>query len=171
MTKPVRALNHDPQCTLSLHAIGQLEEARRRTLHWLDGIDSSLLDGKLDGYHNTIGTLLYHIAAVEVSWLFSEILQTDFSADIAALFPYSVRDENGLLTRVSDVTLDEHIERLVITRKQPLNALQGITEDNFLKYKAFKDYKVTDEWIVHHLMQHEAEHRGEMMMIYTLLTG
>jgi uncharacterized damage-inducible protein DinB len=29
-------------------------------------------------------------------------------------------------------------------------------------------YLVTPEWVLHHLMQHEAEHRGQIEMIATL---
>jgi uncharacterized damage-inducible protein DinB len=170
MSKPIRELKHDPELPVSLNAIGQLYDARHRTLNWLESIDSDHIDSHLDGYHNTIGTLLYHIAAIEASWLFTEILQENFPADIAALFSYPVRDEAGLLFRVAGVSVDEHLNRFAITRSYLLNALQGITFTELRKRKEFEDYLVTDEWIVHHLLQHESEHRGEMMAIYALLT-
>ncbi len=47
---------------------------------------------------NRIGTLLYHIAAIELDWLYVEVLEQEFPADLDALFRYDVRDAQGRLS-------------------------------------------------------------------------
>ena len=39
---------------------------------------------------------------------------------------------------------------------------------DFRRIRALSDYDVTPEWVLHHLMQHEAGHRGEIGMIAAL---
>ena len=53
------------------------EETRRRTLLALEGLDSKQLDWLPAWGSNSIGTLLYHLAAIEADWLFTDILQKD----------------------------------------------------------------------------------------------
>lgn len=50
-----------------------MNEVRRRTLRLVDALDQRVLDWEgPDGRENAIGTLLYHIALVEMSWLFMD---------------------------------------------------------------------------------------------------
>ena len=47
-----------------------MNEVRRRTLRLVDALDQRVLDWEgPDGRENAIGTLLYHIALVEMSWV------------------------------------------------------------------------------------------------------
>jgi uncharacterized damage-inducible protein DinB len=40
-----------------------------------------------------------------------------------------------------------------------------MSDQEFVRVRSFKDYQVTPQWTIHHLMQHEAEHRGEITSI------
>jgi uncharacterized damage-inducible protein DinB len=42
-----------------------------------------------------------------------------------------------------------------------------MTLQDFRRPRQLPEYDVTPEWILHHLMQHEAEHRGEMGILRT----
>jgi hypothetical protein len=42
-----------------------------------------------------------------------------------------------------------------------------MSTDNFRRARSFPDYDVTPEWVVHHLCQHEAEHRSEIAALQT----
>ena len=51
-----------------------MEEARKRTLRLVQGLDQCTLDWESgDGNENVIGCLLYHIAEVEMGWLWGNI--------------------------------------------------------------------------------------------------
>ena len=43
-----------------------------------------------------------------------------------------------------------------------LAAFRTIAIDDFRRPRRLPEYEITPEWTLHHLMQHEAEHRGEL---------
>jgi uncharacterized damage-inducible protein DinB len=142
------------------------ENSRQRTLRALQGINTVLLEWVPAWGGNTISTLLYHLAAIEVDWLFTDILEeNEFPPEINLLFPLDVRLSNGHLTPIEGESLDDHLRRLAEVRSYFLRASREISDDDFLRVRSFPDYEVTPQWTIHHLMQHEAEHRGHIMTI------
>ena len=51
-----------------------MEDARHRTLKVLNGIEQQVMDWQPPANGNSIGTLLYHIAAIEMDWLAVEVM-------------------------------------------------------------------------------------------------
>ncbi|MGH2558647.1 MAG: DinB family protein [Thermomicrobiales bacterium] len=143
-------------------ALWGLEDSRRRTTKVLNGIDPFVIDWTPGG-ENTIGTLLYHIAAIEADWLHAEVLEQEtFPPEAAALFPHDVRDNQGRLTVVAGLSLEEHLARLAAVRAQVLAAFRGMTPAEFHRPRDLPSYSVSPAWVIQHLMQHEAEHRGQI---------
>ena len=146
-----------------------MEDARRRTLARLEGMTQPELDWTPPAGENAIGTLLYHIAAIEMDWLLTEVLeQPDFPPDIDALFPLDVRDASGRLSPCSNVALADHLARLDAIRARLLATFRTMSPAEFRRIRHLRDYDVTPEWVLHHLLQHEAEHRGEIMLVRAL---
>ncbi|MCB0062025.1 MAG: DinB family protein, partial [Caldilineaceae bacterium] len=148
-----------------------LTDARKRTLEGLDGMTDRVVnwmppnDGSNHGGHN-IGSLLYHMALIELDWLYVEILeQPAYDEQVSALLPYSDRDANGHLTVVNHESLQTHLARLAAGRQLLVAALQQMRAEEFYRVRHLDAYDVTPEWVLHHLMQHEAEHRGEILEI------
>ena len=142
-----------------------IEDARQRTLSVLDHIPPAVIDWVPGPDQNTIGALLYHVAAIEASWLYEDVLRAGFVAPLDTLLPFDVRDANGKLTRVMGIALDDHLNRLSAVRGLLLNAYADMTPDDFRLPRRLDDYEVTPEWVLHHLMQHEAEHRGQIELL------
>lgn len=142
--------------------LGAIQEARSRTVRCLEGLPSAALDWTEECSLHTIGTLLYHIAAIEADWLFAEVLESGFPPDVEAILPYDVRDNQGMLTIVRGGTLDDYWERLSAVRQYLMTAFQRMSLDDFRRSRTLPEYEVTPEWVLHHLCQHEAEHRSEM---------
>jgi hypothetical protein len=65
-----------------------------------EGVPPSDIDAIPIGGGNTIGALLYHVAALELKWLYRDILGTSSPGWSHVLFPQDVREENGRLTSV-----------------------------------------------------------------------
>ena len=149
-------------------ALWILQDTRSRTKQALEGVTQAVLDWSFSEHHNTIGTILYHIAAVEMDWLHEEILQKEFPEEIEGLFPIDMRDDLGQLSRLRGVSLAEHFQRLDTVRKYFLEALQQLSRDEFFRVRNLDKYDITPEWVIHHLIQHEAEHRGQVSEIRTL---
>ena len=146
-----------------------MEDTRRRTKEALDGVSSEVLDWTGVGDPNSIATLLYHIAAIEMDWLYVDILgRSDFPPEVKPLLPYDVRDDEGLLVAVQGMGLRAHLDRLDATRNALLSELRGLRIGDLGRVRHLPDCDVTPEWVLHHLMQHEAEHRGQIMAVRTL---
>ncbi|HEV8637428.1 MAG TPA: DinB family protein [Chloroflexota bacterium] len=135
-----------------------LDDCRHRTLTVLEGLSDAHVDrAGVDGA--TIGTLLYHIALIESSWLYEDILAQPFP-EVEAYFPQAVRDANGRLQPVTGQTLAEHLRRLEAIRAVLREHLSRMTGDDLARVRRLPEYDVSPGWVLHHLLQHEAEHRG-----------
>ena len=152
-----------------LRALWRLDDARARTREALRGMEPSLVDWQSQHHSHTIGTILYHIAAIELDWLIEEILEGKAPDEsIWEMFPYAVRDDNGLLTIVTGHSVDWYWKRLDKVRELFQQAIKPMSQEDFRRKRQMERYDVTPAWVLHHLAQHEAEHRGELMMLRTM---
>ena len=141
-----------------------LEDARRITRRTVDGLDVAALDWcGVDGSENSIGSLLYHVAGVEMGWLFIDVLGRAFPPEVEADLPFEAWTD-GRLTHVGGVTLAEHLGRLDRTRGIFLDHLRRMDVAEFRRVRApeGEDYEVTPEWVVYHLVEHEVGHAYQM---------
>jgi uncharacterized damage-inducible protein DinB len=158
--------NASPGVGLWLAAI---EDARRRTLEWLADVEPALVDAHAPYHRHTIGSLLYHIALIEADWLYVEIREESYSEEVLALFPWDDRDEQGRLTEVTGLSLETHLQRLARVRELLRGTLLDMTDDQFGRAREIPGAVVSTAWVINHLMQHEAEHRGEIGQILDAL--
>jgi uncharacterized damage-inducible protein DinB len=149
-------------------ALWRLRDARQRTMDALADLPVEAIDWQAEGLQNSIGTLLYHIAAIETDWLYSEVLEQEFTPEVEMLLCYPVRDDDGQLYPVTEVHLNRHLSRLDWIRNHLLETFKSITVEDYRRPRNLPHYDVTPEWVLHHLAQHEAEHRGEILAIRTL---
>lgn len=148
-------------------ALWRLEDSRRRTLEVLGEMPADYVDRDVEG--NSIGTILYHLALIETDWLFVEVLEQPYADDIQALLPADDRDRDGVLTLIRDETLEQHLARLAAVRARLLESFRGMTAEEFNRPRELPAYTVSPAWVLHHLSQHEAEHRGEIGSIIAML--
>ena len=140
----------------------KLEDCRARTHRTLSTVTEVMLDHEPPLGGNSISTLLYHIAAIEADWLFNEILEREIAPDVMQLFPVDVRDTQGRLSRVHGLSLASHRSRLRAVRSVLLTSLREMPADEYRRVRRLPEYRVTPAWVLHHLAQHEAEHRGQI---------
>jgi uncharacterized damage-inducible protein DinB len=147
-----------------------LEDTRRATQVGLADITQPELDWTPPGEGNSIGTLLYHVAAIELDWLYTEVLEgrAPWPQEVADLFRVEVRDGQGRLSLIQGVGLSDHIYRLDVVREHLLEAFRVMTVHEFHQLRSFPAYDVTPEWVLHHLIQHEADHRGQIELLRSL---
>jgi uncharacterized damage-inducible protein DinB len=148
------------------HWVWALEDTRQRTKDCLYGVTNKIIDWIPAEGGNSIGTLLYHIVAIELSYLYEDILETGWSEELESLITYDVRDDQGKLTVVQDEGLEDHLDRLDAGRDLFLKAMREMSPDDFHRPRLVEDYEVTPEWVLHHLIQHESEHRGQIADLF-----
>jgi DinB superfamily len=144
-----------------------LQDVRRRyTVRLVKDLDPRLVDWEgPDGQENAIGSLLYHIAQVELGWLYGDLKgRTELPPTVKPDFPFPSRTpDRHHLTRVLGIPLTEHVARLDRSREVFLRELHGISSDEWRRLRRPPDfekdnYEVTPEWAVFHLIEHEAGH-------------
>lgn len=140
-----------------------LEDTRHRTLDFVAGLSQDAIDWTPPEGGNTIGSLLYHIPLIEADYLYVDVLGLDdYPAELSTVFPYPDRDEAGFLTIVAGVDLAAHLQRMAWTRQCLLAAFAQMNLAAYRAPRAVTGYTITPEWTLHHLAQHEAEHRGQI---------
>jgi uncharacterized damage-inducible protein DinB len=139
-----------------------LEDTRGRTLRALEDLPEGAIDRSDAASPNSIGTLLYHIAAIELDWVFADILGKPFPLEATTLFPVDVREEGGRLSPLLGEGRAQHLARLAAVRATCLAALRDLHDSDLHVHRAADGYTCTPAWVFQHLAQHEAEHRGQI---------
>ncbi len=116
------------------------------------------------GDDNSVGSLLYHIAVAELGWLYFDIMLGDTPADLEELLPFPGWDEKERLTHVPGRTLQQHLDLLAEARRRFLAHVSPMALEDWRNLRAPEgdDYAATPEWIVFHLVEHEAGHMYEI---------
>ena len=168
---PVLALNAavgQPQVTLLLAA---MEDARDRTNRELATVSDAMVAWRPPMQLDSIGQVLYHVALIEADWLLGDILELPedrWPSWIADDFPIDARDASGRLSRVPDEPLTDMLARLDRVRRLLLEELRPMTDVELHRPRRTSDHDVTPAWALHHLLQHEAEHRAHIALVRDL---
>lgn len=142
-----------------------LHDARLRTLNRVKKISD--LDAVTVGKHSA-GTLLYHVALIEMDWLYADVLEKsedDFPAEAREWFPLDARDEEGHLSVVTGEALDRHLARLAWVRGLLDDVFTDMSLEDFRLPRVLDDHDVTPEWVLIHLALHEAHHEGQLALL------
>lgn len=140
-----------------------MEEVRKKTKVYVAGISQDIVDwvGQ-EGRENSIGTLLYHIAAIEMGWLHFDILE---QAELYPKdeFPFDPFTEDRI-TPVVGLSLEEHTARLDRSRAIFFERMKTMTAQDWstLRSPEGEDYMVSPAWAVFHLVEHEAGHAAQI---------
>lgn len=170
MSVPRFSVEPIPDCDPEVgRGLSILNDARKRTLYTLSLIQPTDLDAPPIAGLNTIGTLLYHIALVDLNWTFDNMLQQPYPADVAPLFPYPLLDSQGHQSRVTGWDLEAYRQRLDAARAKVETVFKAMTAAQFREIlqrtEDFGPFEMTPESVLQHLAQHEAEHRGEIQIL------
>ncbi len=147
-----------------------LADSRRRTLSALKNMPSEMIDRVPDSGGSTIGAILYHIAIVEADWLFDEIrgtIETEYPRD---LLPVEMREDGTLLSSFTGESVEQHLARLDAIRTMLIDTVRPMSSDELHDLHEREHYDVTPAWVLHHLMQHEAEHRSQLVAVREALS-
>lgn len=143
-----------------------LQQVRQKTRKLIEGASVEMLDwAGPDDDQNSIGTLLYHIAFVELSWIYLDTLQMEFPEHVQTLFPHQGWNDANELTVVRSLSVEDHVARLDASRQITFDLLIDMPLEEWHRPRPpvdGKDYVSTPEWVVFHLIEHEAGHAAQI---------
>ena len=140
---------------------GMLTETRARLLEEVEGITQEQLDYTPDiKKFETIGTLLFHIAAIEFSWFFEDIFKEEMEYETWK-YAFALR-ETLEPPQLTGKPLSFYLEKLQMLRDQVYDTLQTLKDEALQKVVDSGGRKFTVYWILHHIDQHEALHIGQI---------
>jgi uncharacterized damage-inducible protein DinB len=151
--------------------LAAMEDSRGRTLRELATVSDPMLTWRPPVPLDSIGQLLYHVALIEADWLLADILalpEDRWPEWLTDEFPIDARDAEGRLSPVPDEPLERALARLERVRRLLLEELRPMSDADLHRPRQLPDHHVTPAWVLHHLLQHEAEHRAHMALVRDL---
>lgn len=151
--------------------LAQMEDVRARTLKYINGLSQRQLSWYPNEKCESIATLLLHIAAAERSWIGEDIMRKPMEEWWKIAFPIRYN-----IPQVSGKKLSYFTDILATTRQETKDALKTLTDDDLTREIAPLDPGELDnaekrfsiEWILYHLVEHEAHHKGQIAVMKRL---
>ena len=143
-----------------------MARVRSRLLRVVEGLTDEEIDYSPDMERiETIGTLLLHIAAVEWSWIFEDIdgKEMDYEKWKHA---FALREEN--LPQLTKQGLQFYIDRLLEVRSEVFVRLRNLDDSNLHILVDVGSAEVSIEWVLFHILEHEAMHIGQISILKRL---
>jgi uncharacterized damage-inducible protein DinB len=138
-----------------------LEETRNRLLEQLEGLSQETLDytpsiNKIE----TIGTLLFHIAAVEWSYIFEDIDKLEMGYE-EWKYAFALREKLDP-AQLTGEPLKFYFQKLSDVRNDVIKRLKKLEDNELERFITIGKRELTIEWILYHLIYHESIHIGQI---------
>lgn len=129
-------------------------DVRREMVDGIKNLTHEQLHWKPDGYQNSIASLLVHIAEAEYWWIYcvAQDHQDEHEEDFG-------QDKQ---------TLPEILALLEEWHEKTTSFMRTFTVDQFEKvsyYLHWRKADVTLGWLLWHVVEHQARHRGQIFMM------
>jgi uncharacterized damage-inducible protein DinB len=147
-----------------------LEDVRKETLSGVSHLSKEqLFETPVEGEYS-IGSYLMHFAECDVSWL--EIISGIEQPEEIKKKSYSDVwfDPSGESSPPSGpLEINVYMDTIAETRKNFLDYVSTLSDEDLESDVTIKrksgDRKFKKKWIIYHLIEHEAHHRGQMFLL------
>ena len=151
--------------------LAKMEDVRGRTLKYVEGMTPEQLAWSPNDNCESIATLLLHIAAAERSWIGEDIMRKPMNEWWKIAFP--IRYD---IPQISGKKLSYFTDILATTRQETKDALKTLTDNDLSREIAPLDpgdpanteKRFSIEWILYHVLEHEAHHKGQIAVMKRL---
>lgn len=149
-----------------------LEDVRRITLLGVKGLDKDQLFKEPIPGEFPIGAYLMHLVEVDIFWFevaSGKKMPEEFSKRCYYNNWYDSLEEKPQPPK-EPLEVDEYLNLLAESRQVVLDYMDTLTDDDIdgLIDRPRRDgsvEKILRKWVLYHLIEHEAHHRGQMFML------
>ena len=145
-----------------------LAGCRAATIETIKSLRFDLLYWRRSQFDSNISDLLYHVALVEADWLYVDVLQSAIPTELGPHLEYEDRDAQGRLVHIGTEELEASVERLERVRASLNRTFSTMDLGEFRRLRKSARREVSPEWVLCYLLQHEAEHRGQINLLKRL---
>lgn len=144
-----------------------MQETRKRLLRVVEKLKEEELDySPNEDSFETIGTLLFHIAAVEWSWIFGDIDGEEMNfEEFKHAFP--LRSEVNI-SQLKGKGKQFYLDKLEEVRNQVHRRLFNLRDEELIRLVGSDSKRYSIEWILFHIIEHEAMHIGQIQLLRRL---
>lgn len=153
--------------------VNGMAEVREQLSDAVKDLSNEEVSAKFTPTSHSIGQLILHNAEAEWWWLKSVAAEKDLDKEEATREAFW------------DILLEEDFAERNYSAEFCIKGANGVREKCFEVLKTFKDedleklfsftgqngktYEVSLRWILHHLIDHEAQHKGQILMLKRLM--
>ena len=168
-----RELLGDPALSPRLrHFWSEFEKARQDTKHAVAGLTPEDLSWKALSNTNSIGMLLLHIAVVELDWVVHDIARQKVDPRLHQELLMEHLEDMPTLYDPGDQPVEWFVSRLDETRDITHRMLATLADADLEGWRGADrpgvHYELQVAWMLAHLVQHEAAHRGQIQLLMSL---
>ena len=151
-------------------AFAAMEDVRAALVRGVEDLSTETLARRAYAGANTIGTLLVHIAEGELFWMQEVVRGEALSAAQRAEYRFDVFGKPGA-PAVEAHDFGYFRKRLEDVRAVTDSVLRPLQDADLEATRVWEDGKsgekreFTVRWIVNHLIEHEAHHRGQAFLL------
>lgn len=149
----------------------QMEDVRRQVKKYVEGLTAEQLSWHPNEKAESIATVLLHIAAVECSWIGEDIMRRPMDAEWKIAFPIRFG-----MPQITGQPLDYYMKTLDVVRDQTKADLKTLEDEDLDRLIMPLDPGDPDntsqfslEWILYHVIDHEAHHKGQIAVMKRLI--
>lgn len=150
--------------------LGALEESRADLLGMLGDLNMAELHGRLVPGAHSIAEILWHVANVELWWIRHVVQGREIDPETRARF--GLTEPGELNTPPAHWPLQQFIDLMDEAHALTLSVYREMSDERFRGSVCMipgYDRGFSPEWIAYNLLDHVANHRGQVAMLKRLM--
>ena len=165
-----RSLQHEPNKPIISRFLSMFTHNRSRIFEMLENVTDEMLDFTPNPKTiESIGSLLYHIAGVEWSWIFEDLDGKEMDYE-EWKYAFALRDYHDI-SQISGKNKQFYLDLIETTRNEIIVRLNEYTDTDLTREFTLSDNEniiFTLEYLLFHLINHEALHLGQIALLKRL---
>jgi len=143
--------------------ISMLEDLKARVTNSVANLDTEEVDFLLDVEANRIGALILHLAATEKYYQVYTFENRGFTKEESEKWEVALNLGDSAREKIIDKPIEYYIDIWNNVRKETLKLLKT-KDDKWFKSKV-KGSNMNNHWAWYHVMEHQANHMGQIRLI------